>query len=647
MNLIRVNKANLPILILAFFVFITNSYCQEKIRPDVAQIKNPSNLLIAPSIFYLEDKTERSIEQSLYDYLEGNFNPLGNQYVFNKGYTESIWWFGFSLENGLDEINQLIFSPVGAAIREGILYTFTQSGELVNTQYSGFKYGGDQRDINSRITSYNLKFEPGETLHFLLKVDSRGLNTYIPFYLDSVNEYWEYEIHRTAIYGTVTGILLLATLFSIFFWIYLKDRMYLAFGAYILSCLILILEEDGFLHLWFYGKYFGDLSAVIIPLFSLLMSLFLLLFIYRFFDLKKDNFTWHFYARNYSFFLFGVAALVLSTLFYQEYYSLNKWINWAGQVFALVNVAIVLMISLTQVKRQDKQVYFFIAASAVLLFGFSNYLLNLQGVTNWHPLKPNGLIFGSLANVLVFTFGLTSRYNQIKKERERLVFEKSEQEIINARNIIEAQETERQRIAKDLHDDFGGLLAMIKLKVESLLSDIFNSDEKKAAIEEAQKLIEIACKDLRFIAHELMPVEASDRKLSEMVSEVLILVKAQNRLKINYDIGELPFLSLDTKINLFRIIKELLNNIIKHSEASEADVQVFFDEVDQNVTLMVSDNGKGIPKEMLQQASTGLGIGNLRKRVKYLKGNIQFDVNGHGTTVIVTVPLEANAVKYG
>jgi signal transduction histidine kinase len=83
-----------------------------------------------------------------------------------------------------------------------------------------------------------------------------------------------------------------------------------------------------------------------------------------------------------------------------------------------------------------------------------------------------------------------------------------------------------------------------------------------------------------------------------------------------------------------------LNNIIKHSEASEADIQVFFDNYDESITLMVSDNGKGIPDEFIKNPNGGMGLSNLHKRVNYLKGQLHFDVNKNGTTVIVTVPFE-------
>lgn len=627
------------IVLFSFSKFHTFAANQPEYSPIILQTENPNDFLMGDFIQVWEEKEILPLDSLFKKFISGNFWSIGNQKLFNQGYTESIWWFGFSIQNISEEINKFVFSPVGAAIREGILYSFNEAGELLNTQYSGFMYGGENRDMKSRINSYQVSFEPGETIHFLLKLDSRGLNTYIPFYLDTINYYWEYETYRTAVYATVAGILIMATIIALFFWLYFKENMYLTFSAYVTSCLVLILEEDGFLHLWFYGEKFGILSAIIIPLFSLLMSFFLLLFIHQFFDLNVQNnpkFKW---TRVYLIFLVSFALTIFSSLLFQEKYSFNRYLNWSALILAFLNMVLVLWLTIAQHRNQGKLAYFFIGATAILIFGFSNYVLNLQGLINWHPLKPNGLIFGSIINVVAFTIGLTHRYYEIRKEKERLVQEKIENERELARSIIEAQERERQRIAKDLHDDMGGLLSMIKLKLDSILMEYSGDENSRTSLEETHKLMGIACQDLRFIAHELMPMEASEKRLKTMVSEVLDLVKAQNKLKITYDIGEIPFLHIDTKINLFRIIKELLNNIIKHAEATEADIQVFFDDFDESITLMVTDNGKGIPESILSDLSQGMGLRNLQKRVEYLKGNIHFDINKNGTTIIVTIPF--------
>lgn len=283
------------------------------------------------------------------------------------------------------------------------------------------------------------------------------------------------------------------------------------------------------------------------------------------------------------------------------------------------------------------------AANAILLFGFTNYILNLQGLVNWHPLKPNGLIFGSVFNVFIFTAGMVYRYYQIKTERERLQFEVLNQEKKIALSIIQAQESERQRIAKDLHDDLGGLLALIKLKLEDLYHRGINIHN---GLGELLKLMIQACKDVRYISHELMPQDIDEKDLKTMISEVLNILTNQQKLHVSYDIGELPRIPPGVKINIFRIIKELLNNIIKHAEAREADIQIFQDDLDQSLTLMISDDGKGIPIQVLENINTGLGLNNLQKRVEFLKGKLHIDTGAQGTTIIIIIPAETLMSEY-
>jgi signal transduction histidine kinase len=630
------------VFLVCSITFISLSlFGQENVSNYPIKINSAPDYPIGEHISFWKDNGNSAPEEALRKCQQGSFSPLGHPTLFNKGYTEFIWWFAFRIENELDSKNTVIFSPAGAAIREGTLYTFDNTGKLIETAYSGFIHAGQSRDMHSRLNSYELILPAGEGFTYLFKLDSRGLNTYVPFYLDEPNSYWEYEISRTAFFGTVTGVLIMAALFGLFLWAYFSEKLYIIFVGYLLSCLALILEEDGFLFLWIYGDYLGRFSTIIIPFFSLMMSGMLVIFIIRFFNLNAGKNKLHTYAVQYIKAVFTFSLLLFSTLLFEWNPKLNLILTGTGLSLSFTNMLLVILITFFQIKAKKEIAYYILLANLMLVFGFTNYILNLTAVTDWHPLKPNGLIVGSIFNVILLTIGIIHRYYFMKKEKELLDRQFIEQERNIARSIIEAQERERQRIAKDLHDDLGGLLALIKLKVDSLFLEAeAMQKESKTGLAETQKLLIMAIHDLRFISHELMPMEASEKRLKTMVSEVLDLVKIQNKISITYNIEDLPYLTLDTKINLFRIIKELLNNIIKHAEAKEADIQLFYDEIDQTVTLIVTDDGKGIPKEILDNPNNGMGLRNLQKRVDYLRGNFHFDSNINGTTVIVTIPFQ-------
>ncbi|MCC5929615.1 MAG: hypothetical protein JJU28_10250 [Cyclobacteriaceae bacterium] len=610
---------------------------------SVLNIDNSPDYLMGNYISFIEDKDGMNYTQVIDAYNSGAFHSLGHERLFNKGYTESMWWFAFRLKNSLDKENKVIFSPVGASIREGILYVFDHQNQLLEKQYSGFLYGGDKRPLKSRIVSYEIHLDPGAEYLFLLYVDSRGLNTYIPFFLDHATFYWEYETYRTAIYGIVTGILLMAAITSLLFGLYLKESIYLIFTGYLLSCLILILEEDGFLHLWLYGAHAGQFSEIVIPLFVLLMSVLLLQFILRFFNINQDQMRHLRKLQTLIWISYFFSSIIIGAFFISNHYRLNQYINFSALYIALLNIMLVFLVSLYMMRTRKLLSYYMMAANAILLFGFTNYVLNLQGIVNWHPLKPNGLIFGSIFNVFIFTIGIVYRYYQIKVEREHLQSEVYNQEKKIAISIIQAQESERQRIAKDLHDDLGGLLALIKLKLEDLL---LHGHNVQKILGELLKLMTQACKDVRYISHELMPQDIDEKDLKTMISEVLNILANQQKLQISYDIGELPLIPSVVKINIFRIIKELLNNIIKHSEAREADIQIFQDDLDKSLTLMISDNGKGMPTQVLGNVNMGLGLKNLQKRVDFLKGKLHIDTGVHGTTIIIIIPEKTLLSEY-
>ncbi|MFN3760885.1 MAG: sensor histidine kinase [Algoriphagus aquaeductus] len=204
---------------------------------------------------------------------------------------------------------------------------------------------------------------------------------------------------------------------------------------------------------------------------------------------------------------------------------------------------------------------------------------------------------------------------------------------------IQAQEEERQRIAKDLHDDLGSNLAMIKLRMELMMEHQQLLNGNNQSLEEIHQMLDGACKELRYLSHELMPADLSTKVMRTMVEELVEKLSVQRKVAIHAQVEDIPILSVDTKVNLFRIIKELMNNILKHAQATQSTIRLAQSSDGNHITLEISDNGKGIPKEVLEGNSKGMGLKNLEKRVEYLKGKLNIKSNRLGTRILVTVPM--------
>ena len=155
-------------------------------------------------------------------------------------------------------------------------------------------------------------------------------------------------------------------------------------------------------------------------------------------------------------------------------------------------------------------------------------------------------------------------------------------------------------------------------------------------------LIDEACKDVRDISRNLRPNALEKLGLSAALKDLINRYNSRGRLDISLHINDVDgILNEDAKLHVYRIIQELLNNALKHAQASEIDVQI--NKNDEDIMVMVEDNGIGFVESEVEK---GLGLGNLQSRVNLLKGEISIDsVPKQGTSVIVHIPLSNTAKR--
>ena len=249
----------------------------------------------------------------------------------------------------------------------------------------------------------------------------------------------------------------------------------------------------------------------------------------------------------------------------------------------------------------------------------------------WLGLSGLALLF------LFITLYLRSRLKVQRSEAKRLETERTaelqrlqqEKEVSNLRAMVEGQEAERRRVAKDLHDGLGGLLATVKARMSATA----------VAAPEANRMIDRACTEVRRIAHNMMPQTLALSGLSESVRDLVVQLNARG-LDTELEIIGQPDLRLDEEgqAMLLRIIQELTHNAVKHAEADKLFVQL----LDQPTQLLltVEDDGKGFDPARIGEKPTGLGLASIEARATYLRGELQYDSSpGHGTTVTLTIPL--------
>lgn len=222
----------------------------------------------------------------------------------------------------------------------------------------------------------------------------------------------------------------------------------------------------------------------------------------------------------------------------------------------------------------------------------------------------------------------TAEINQLKYEQESKVYSA----------MLEGQENERKRLAIDLHDGLAGRLSATRIKLEKLAK---KSESKKTEkdFKEAASYIDNSLTELRGIAMNLMPetlfkyglknaIEDYCSSIGSGLDDVKFILQFYDTEKV---------LPKNVALTIYRIIQELINNAVKHSRASEVLVQYLVEKEKINIT--VEDNGEGFSLENLKE-KRGMGLENLKTRVAYLNGEIDFDSNpGEGTNINIVINL--------
>lgn len=250
------------------------------------------------------------------------------------------------------------------------------------------------------------------------------------------------------------------------------------------------------------------------------------------------------------------------------------------------------------------------------------------------------ILIGLLGAILLFGallgFSYYRRYKLKQEAKMQAAILKQQEEATRA--VLEAEEGERQRIAKDLHDGVGQMMSAAKMNLSAFESGTpFRNEEEKLAFEKIISLVDESCKEVRAVSHNMMPNALLKNSLASAIREFIDKLD-HKKLQVHlYTAGLEERLDSNVETVLYRVIQECVNNVIKHADANTLDISVIRE--NGEVTATIEDNGKGFDTSNKSKFD-GIGLKNIRTRVEYLKGTVDFDsAAGKGTLVALHVPL--------
>jgi signal transduction histidine kinase len=198
--------------------------------------------------------------------------------------------------------------------------------------------------------------------------------------------------------------------------------------------------------------------------------------------------------------------------------------------------------------------------------------------------------------------------------------------------LMQGEEKERTRIAKDLHDGVAGMLAAVKMHFNSLVFQYESLSDAKG-YQQGIELLNEATLEVRKTSHNLMPEVLIRHGLDEALIRYCSNISNSNMMTDQYDSwGEPPRFKCSFELSVYRIVQELLNNILKHSKATEALVQMGY--LNDLLSITIEDNGVGFDK--LSSQAGGIGLHSLQSRIKAMNGEMEVETEpGRGVSVFM------------
>jgi two-component system NarL family sensor kinase len=250
------------------------------------------------------------------------------------------------------------------------------------------------------------------------------------------------------------------------------------------------------------------------------------------------------------------------------------------------------------------------------------------------------ILIGGFAFLLIVLLLLYNSYRLKQKNKYQQQLNRQQNELFNA--IVTTQDQERKRIAQDIHDSLGSVLSAAKLKLSSLEeSKKILSPDQLEKYQTSLDLLDEASAELRNISHNIMPATLSKLGLEAALQNLIDKIAAHSKMQVNFTAhGFEGRIEEKTEMSIYRIILELINNIVKHAAAKKLTIQLI--KYPSYINLMIEDDGKGFEYQKAFEEKKGIGLGNIASRVEYLNGTLEVDsVTGKGTTVIIEIPYTA------
>lgn len=527
-------------------------------------------------------------------------------------------WFHFKIDNNSSE-NHWYLQIKGGYISNIDLYemtgphSFKRISERADRDFA-------KRNVKTSSVLLPLNIKPGTPGVYYMRVTS---NTFVraSMKVTTLKEVVETNTREGVIVGVLGGVVIALLIYNLFLFFYFREIAYFYYVGYTFFYLL-----NNLMILGYILPVFPGLNFLNIGFNHVMLCIFGVLFTNSFLQ-TKIYVPFIYKIRWLILFSFGI-TLVLSVTGYSmlavQIVSVQSWFMFVYWMYAGLKAYL---------NKFQPGLYFFIAFTTVTMVTIV-YNRRVYNSLEENFLTDSILLIGTALEVIILSFALASKINFYKREKEKVQKEFYAQSVSYSRELIGIQEAERKRIASELHDSVGQKLVLIKNQV--LLFQSTHVKQNENAINLAENVAD-TIQEVRNISYGLRPYQMDLLGLTQSIKSLVEEVMDTVDIRFTLDIDNIDnVLDKDVEINLYRIIQECLNNIVKHARANECIISI--KKESGNLHILITDNGIGFDPSIKRN---GFGLRGMQERLNILNGTIQFQpASPSGMTVNINVPLK-------
>ena len=539
----------------------------------------------------------------------------------NFGSDALTHWGQFTCRNESSQPKRVVVELDNIFFDEVSFYVF--DGQRLNQKIENLSWhtAPENRPVPSRYYAFPLDLQAYQVARVFIRMRFKGGIFVCPITLSDPAHYQQQYQFYTLVHLIPSAILAILISISLLFWIAYRRLILIYYALYMTGILGFNLNIEGFLIDYATLPFANAKGWLICTTIAWIANLlFTDQYVFSQHKIPYDT------VRQYSFKVVGGFLIVfLSMALLVLPNGTLAFVAMAISILAPMFVVGWLLVGLYH--RLSEAKIYLIAILPAMVCG----MLIASGGESFLPIAGDKLYvllyYAPPIEFIILGFGVV---RQFFLERETLLLTV---QTVQA-DIIQTQETERQRIATDLHDDLGGTLATIRQRLDDIRQRTADPTIQQA-FDNLEPLIQKSGHDLRRIAHNLMPPEFDRLGLRGAIEQLVQNIPAQPTRFEFVASGAEHIFPADMGLNIYRIVSELVQNIQKHAGAKRASVQLLYEEI--MLSVLVEDDGVGIRAEKLINGA-GIGLKSSKLRATHMGATLQSETGEGGTFVVLEVP---------